>query len=260
MPESLATIMKKLLIFLMLLTSCSEVYKTEVIEKLPDGTPIIVKEYLKKGDDFYILKNYYLNGNIRFEGKVSNDKLVEYKKFYFENGNPSKYIELEDSVELEYCCPNGNYIHYYENGIVKETYNLRNKKNEGLLLHYDTLGKKLFEINFSKGLKDGIAKKYYSNGALHSIRTYENDTLIGESHYFKENGDSLITYSVFSGVETLPIKKWLGNGQVFFADYINYDLAEFIWTDSLGRELKRVEVAWGKESEYYSDGYWLFPQ
>lgn len=256
--------MKKLIYILTftLLVGCSDSNKTEVIEKYPDGFPKSVKVYVDSKDiSNYLIKDYYRDGTLEFEGKVSNDKFVEYKKAYFENSNPKEVVELSKSADLDYCCPDGFYKYYYEHGQLKETHYKKDGRFNGLVTKYDSLGNKIAEYQVENNLKNGTTKVYYENGNIYSVRQYQNDSLIGKVYYFDKNGDSLKVYATFKGKEDFPTKKWLENGQIFYATYIDstYDKVQYLWTDSKGNEIKRINLEWGQESEFISENGWVTP-
>ena len=55
-------------------------------------------------------------------------------------------------------------------------------------------------------------------------------------------------YYTWKGEEDFPTKKWLDNGQIFNATYLDstYSNALYLWTDKSGNELKREVVTASK--------------
>jgi antitoxin component YwqK of YwqJK toxin-antitoxin module len=116
------------------LFSCSETEKIEVVETWPDGSHKSIKVYIEDKDkSAYLIKDYYANGTLSFEGKVNNNQFLDYKKSYFPNGNQEEFVELSDSADLTYCCPDGFYKVFYENGQLKETHHKMNGLFNGLV-------------------------------------------------------------------------------------------------------------------------------
>ena len=239
--------MKKLIYILTLafIFGCSDSSKTEVINKYSDGSPRTVKEYPDDQDrSKYILKDFFQNGTLAFEGKVKNGKFVEYKRAYYQNGNLKERATLADSADLNYCCPNGFYEVYYDNGQLEETHHKKDGLFNGLVTEYDTAGNKITETQVSADLKNGIAKTFFVNGNVKSIKEFHNDTLVGTAYYFTETGDSLKKHGTHKGNLDFPIKYWKDNGSSLFGEYHNnnYYQVKWTWKDSLENILK-TEVA-----------------
>jgi antitoxin component YwqK of YwqJK toxin-antitoxin module len=134
-------------------------------------------------------------------------------------------------------------------------------KLNGLAIKYDSTGNKIAEYQVKNGLKNGLAKIYYDNGNLYSVRFYEDNIMYGTVYYFNQNGDSLKTNASINGKEDFPTKKWLNNGQVFYATYTDttHNKVQYLWTDSLGKEIKKIQLVWGQKSEYISEDSWIMP-
>lgn len=230
---------------LALFFGCSVSSNKEVIETHPDGSPKSVKVYFDNKDSRnYIIKDYLPDGTLDFEGKVSNDRFVEYKKTYFENGNPKEIVELSDSADLDYCCPDGFYKYFYEHGQLKETHYKKNGLFNGLVVKYDSIGNKIGEYQVANDLKNGITKIFHDNGTIKSIKEYQNDTLIETAYYFTETGDSLKRHGTFKGKLDFPIKYWKDNGSSLLGEYHNGKSYQVKWTwrDSLNNVIKE-EIA-----------------
>jgi len=229
---------------LALLFSCSESDKFEVVETWPDGSHKSTKVYLDNKDKSdYLIKDYHENGRLSFEGKVKNNQFVEYKKSYFPNGNKEEFVELAAPADLTYCCPNGFYKVYYENGQLEETHYKRNGLFNGLVTKYDSSGNKTAEYQMSDDLKNGGTKSFYANGKTKSIKEFRNDTLVGTVYYFTESGDSLKKNGTHKGKLDFPIKYWKENGNSLYGEYNNnYYQVRWTWFDSLGNKIKTEVV------------------
>ncbi|KAB1065936.1 toxin-antitoxin system YwqK family antitoxin [Salibacter halophilus] len=251
--------MKKLIyiISFTFLFGCSDPNNIKVIEKYADGSPKSVKVLFDNNDsNNYIIKNFYPDGTLDFEGKVSNNKFVEYRKAYFENGNPKEIVKLSDSTNLDYCCPDGFYKHYYKHGQLKETYFKKNGLFNGLAIKYDSLGNKIAEYQVTNDLKNGITKKFHDNGAIKSIKEYKNDTLVGTAYYFTESGDSLKRHGTNKGKIDFPIKYWKDNGNSLLGVYHNdnHYQVKWTWIDSVGN-ITKTEIADTVDGQFVTPDY-----
>jgi len=102
----------------------------------------------------------------------------------------------------------------------------------------------------------------YRSGLLYKIETFKNDTLVDYVYYFEETGDTMKINYTWKGKEDFPSKKWLANGQIFNATYLdsNYNKALYRWTDKSGKELRKEIVSSKKGGEWRtSDGNWITP-
>ena len=151
-------------------------------------------------------KEYYENGNLKYEGLTRLGLRVKEWKYYYENGNLN-FIGSYD----EYGEQNGLWKIYYENGNIKNIANYDYGKLVGLVRNYEEDGKFLSTTYYEEGSnltkwqffykdgksikKEGMAYdmgeeakkrwiatgewKYYSKaGKLQKIETYENGEII----------------------------------------------------------------------------------
>ena len=239
--------MKRLfnILILFFVVGCSESDRVEIIKSYSNGEARTVKVYFEKNDSSnYIIKDYFIDGTLVFEGRVSNSKFIEYKKAYFRNGSKKEFVELSDSAELGYCCPDGFYQTYYENGNLEETHYKKDGTFNGLVTKYDSNGTKVGEYEVTNGLRNGTTSTYYNNGNIESIKEYLNDTLIGTAYFFMESGDSLKRHGTYKGELDFPIKYWKDNGHSLLGVYqdSNYHQVKWVWRDSLDNIIK-VEIS-----------------
>ena len=150
-------------------------------------------------------KEYYENGNLKYEGLTRLGLRVKEWKFYYENG------KLQFIGDYKYGEQNGLWKIYYENGNIKNIANYDYGKLVGLVRNYEEDGKFSSTTYYEEGsdltkwqffYKDGksIEKegaaydmgeeaekrwiatgewKYYSKaGKLQKIETYENGEII----------------------------------------------------------------------------------
>jgi antitoxin component YwqK of YwqJK toxin-antitoxin module len=245
-----------ILIISILTFSCSEKKSKEIImDKYPNGNPKSVNIFFDK--ESYILKDYYLDGKLEFEGKIVNEKFVEYKKSYFENGALKEKVQLSDSADLDYCCPDGYYEMYNKNGNLKQTHILLAGELNGLLEVYDSLGIIIVDFEMENDLKNGNSKKYHLNGKISSIKKFRNDTLTDISYFFNESGDSIKTHGTYKGQKDFPFKYWKKNGNTLEGKYYQgkFDKVEWKWRDSLGSVIKTEILDTNKNGQFITPEY-----
>jgi antitoxin component YwqK of YwqJK toxin-antitoxin module len=241
----------KKLIFLFFVTSFLFSCKTEyrkIEEKWMNGTTKIEYVYPDKSDKTcYTIFEYFPNSKLKFKGKVQNEKFVETKEIFYENGNRKEVDSITTPCELTFCCCDGKVYKYYPNGKLDQSFENKNGEGNGLLTFYthDSTGiiDKTYTLKNSK--KNGSAISYFKSGKVYSRSTYLNDTLIDFIYYFKENGDTSKYFYHFKGKEDFPAKKWLENGQILNVSYLDktYKKALYIWTDKNGVEIKREIIS-----------------
>ena len=235
---------------MILFFSCKTEYR-KIIDTYPDGKVKEENVYPNKDDKAkYTIITYYSNGQIRFKGTVENKKFIGVKMNYYENGNLKEVDSILNPCALNFCCCDGKVLKYYSNGKLEQTFENRNGAANGLIHLYenDSSGKLGIIYTYKDDKKNGPYKRFYNSGKLYSLGTYRNDTLVDHVYYFEENGDSMKIYYTWKGEEDFPTKKWLDNGQIFYATYLDstYSKALYLWTDKSGNELKREVVTASK--------------
>ena len=253
-----------IILIITLFFSCKTEYK-KVIESFPNGKVKIENVYPDKNDKSkYIIIEYYQNGQISFKGTVENKKFIGVKLNYYENGNLKEIDSILNPCPLDFCCCDGKVINYYSNGKLDQTYEIKDGIADGLVYNYDydSSGNLNEMFTYKKGKRNGIYKSFYSLGKLYEQGTYNNDTLIDHIYYFEQNGDTMKIYYTWKGKEDFPTKKWLTNGQIFYATYLDstYKKALYRWTDKNGKELERKVITNKQIGEWVSKEHkWLTP-
>lgn len=252
-----------ILLFTFLL-GCKTEYR-KIIETYKNGMSKIEYVYTKKSDTSkYTIIEYFDNGQVSFKATVDNKKFIGAKINYFENGKLKQVDSIINPCALDFCCCDGKVSKYYSNGMLDQTFENRDGIANGQVVLYgsDSSGKIWSILTYKDNKKNGVAKVFYESGKLYKIETFYNDTLIDHVYYFKENGDTLKVNYTWKGKEDFPSKKWLENGQIFYATYLDgsYKKALYRWTDKTGMELKREIVSPQKGGQWItSSGQWITP-
>ncbi len=156
-----------------------------------------------------IWRKYYSNKTIRYEGQFKNGKEVGVFKFYRESNSktPSiikRYSTESDTITVEFYSPRGKleskgffidktrvgaWKYYFKNGNLMSEENYHQGKLHGKVVNYYP-NKKPTEITFYKnGLKEGLSKKFSSDGILIEELQYKNDKPNGLAKFFELNGN-----------------------------------------------------------------------
>lgn len=252
------------MLFLTFLLSCKTEHR-KTIDTYINGKPKIEYLYADKSDTSnYTIIEYYVNGQISFTATVENKKFVGVKINYFENGNLKEVDSIIKACGLDFCCCDGKVSKYYSNGKLEQTFENKKGVANGQVVLYgsDSSGIIRALLNYKDDKKNGVTKTFYQSGKLYKIETFDNDTLIGHVYYFEKTGDTMKINGTWKGKEDFPSKKWLDNGQIFYATYLDsaYNKALYRWTDKSGKELRREIVSPKTGGEWItSSGEWTTP-
>lgn len=227
----------------------------EIIENFPNGNVKTEFIYIEsKNDNNYTILEYHENGQLKFKGIVRNGKFIGEKLNYYDNGVLREVDSILNPCDLDFCCCDGKVIRYFRNGKLDQTFENRNGVANGLVSIFDrdSSGRLIRTTEYKDSRKNGIEKLFFENGKVHTIQEFKNDTAVNFIYYFKENGDTLKYFYHFNGHIDFPTKKWLKNGEIFYANYIdsNYKAVIFRWTDKNGKEIKRKILKPDKEKNY----------
>lgn len=216
----------------------------KTIETFPDGK--VKKEYVypdKDNTSDYSVYEYFSDGKIAFKATVKNNQYVGTKIKYYTNGK----CQVTDSISgpcglnVEFC--DGKRSTFFSNGKPYEEYEIKNGEMTGKDVQFsnDSSGTLSEITNYEAGKKHGEYSIYYPSGMISQKGMYENDKMVGVEYRFKENGDSLEIFHRYKGNPDVPWKKWLQNGEIFYADYIDSTRSTMIliWTDESGKEVRR---------------------
>jgi len=110
--------------------------------------------------------------------------------YYSEGKEIAKQILDEDENILKTIgkIPDGNAKEYYESGKLKEKWNYKSGKLDGICNVYFEKGNLMFRNSFKDGIRDGITKSYYRSGRLKYKYEYKDGKLEGVIKKYYNNG------------------------------------------------------------------------
>ena len=170
-------------------------YKFIEIKDINDGIPIVEEkeEYIFKEEP---TREFYSNGNLKYEGTIWKGYRVNKWKYYYENGT----LKMEGNFAgkeaglLEVGEQTGEWRYYYPSGKLKAIGFYKKGKKSGVFKTYNEEDGTLFlEQYYTTGLEDDLIRCvfYYKNGNVEKEGTaYERNKweITGEWKYYDEQG------------------------------------------------------------------------
>lgn len=170
-------------------------YKFIEIKDINDGIPIVEEkeEYIFKEEP---TREFYSNGNLKYEGTIWKGYRVNKWKYYYENGT----LKMEGNFAgkeadlLEVGEQTGEWRYYYPSGKLKAIGFYKKGKKNGVFKTYNEEDGTLFlEQYYITGLEDDLIRCvfYYKNGNVEKEGTaYERNNweITGEWKYYDEQG------------------------------------------------------------------------
>ncbi len=176
---------------------------TQVLFKKYNDDGYLIKEVISKMPFHEITKKWYHDGKPMSEFEMKNQKLVETRKTWYENGQLEHLYHYDTLGAMIDSC-----IGFYENGSIKfkafhpdqnwkSWYNsgelLTNEKRENNVLHgvsreYYKSGNLKISFEAFNGIKKGVETEWYDNGIIKSKRTFLNNKQNGLSWSYSSEG------------------------------------------------------------------------
>lgn len=189
-------------------------YKFIEIKDINDGIPIVKEkeEYIFKEEP---TREFYSNGNIKYEGTIWKGYRVNKWKYYYENGT----LKMEGNFAgkeadlLEVGEQTGEWRYYYPSGKLKAIGFYKKGKKNGVFKTYNEEDGTLFlEQYYTTGLEDDLIRCvfYYKNGNVEKEGTaYERNNweITGEWKYYDEQG-KLKRIEIFDKNDLLETKEF----------------------------------------------------
>lgn len=129
--------------------------------------------------------------------KAQDTSLIEYKKFYYDNGAISSEGTLCNGKPDKY------WKNYYKNGKLKSEGNRKNFQLDSVWKFYNEDGILNTTFQYSNGKKNGYKNTYSVTGKLIQSENYQNDL---------KNGLTIFYYGQDSISKTIPFEKGLEHG------------------------------------------------
>lgn len=189
-------------------------YKFIEIKDINDGIPIVEEkeEYVFKEEP---TREFYSNGNIKYEGTIWKGYRVNKWKYYYENGTlkmEGNFAGKETDL-LEVGEQTGEWRYYYPSGKLKAIGFYKKGKKNGVFKTYNEEDGTLFlEQYYTTGLEDDLIRCvfYYKNGNVEKEGTaYERNNweITGEWKYYDEQG-KLKRIEIFDKNDLLETKEF----------------------------------------------------
>ncbi len=206
-----------------------------------------------------IKKEYWENGNLKFEYETKDGELNGFFNFYDEKGYfrtsiynlqmvnkglaTAKWDDKEYEIEIKNGKPDGLLKVYDKDGnLIEETEYVEGLEN-GMSRHYYSDGNLSMEYSFKNGKEEGLCKSYNPDGSISLKMKYKNGMPIAGKSYYSDGRVGTEVYSEHGNSITKhydPV-----TGFLFLESYTNLETGEII--------LNRVYDADGileKESRY----------
>ncbi|MCX6272703.1 MAG: hypothetical protein NTU44_16100 [Bacteroidetes bacterium] len=228
-----------------------------------NGKPTgIVKDYYKSGKvqcEFKLLSDdpevyadgvalwYYENGNKAQESIYKNGKVNGNSKSWYENGKLKSEGTILDTVQ------DGRWVYYHENGKLWSEMSYKEgkkwecfsnfdasgkpqscgtiKNGNGIMISYYEKGGKMFESNFSNGIREGRSVDYYENGGKKAEGKYSNDLKDGPWNEWYDNGGKLSEGEYKKDIQNGTWKEWYKNGKIKEEGYYKNGHKEENWKE-----------------------------
>ena len=128
-------------------------------------------------------KEYYENGNLKYEGLTRLGLRVKEWKFYYENG------KLQFIGDYKYGEQNGLWKIYYENGNIKNI------------------------ANYDYGKLVGLVRNYEEDGKFSSTTYYEEGSNLTKWQFFYKDGKSIKKEGMAYDMGEEAKKRWIATGE-----------------------------------------------
>ena len=128
-------------------------------------------------------KEYYENGNLKYEGLTRLGLRVKEWKFYYENG------KLQFIGDYKYGEQNGLWKIYYENGNIKNI------------------------ANYDYGKLIGLVRNYEEDGKFSSTTYYEEGSDLTKWQFFYKDGKSIKKEGMAYDMGEEAKKRWIATGE-----------------------------------------------
>ncbi len=133
-------------------------------------------------------------------------KMNGHQKFYYPGGTVSSEGMMKDGK------PDGYWKAYFENGQLKAEGNRKNFELDSTWRFYNEDGKLILEVNYSKGLKNGIKTSYLDKETVKE--NFRNDIKDGITRHYFPDGKLKMEVPFVNGLEQGIAKEYSPEGNI----------------------------------------------
>ena len=165
-------------------------------------------EITKMSDENILIKRYYSNGHLKYEGHL-NEMASELL------GKANGTIITPEDYSTRNGSKDGQVSWGYENGQKISKGNYKNGRQDGKWTSWHKNGRIRETGNFKNGLRDGKWTGWYENGQKDYELTWKNETIIGKMTHWHENGQKMSeSHYNNDGKPDDKLVGWDENGQI----------------------------------------------
>jgi len=167
----------------------------------------------------------YPNGNIRYEGDfVNNNPAGKFTRYYDNQTINSVMIFSDNGKEADATI-------YFPGGSIAASGKYINRLKEGKWKFFSSsvAGYLLNEEEYSKGLKNGLSVKFYSDSTIAEKAFYKNDKKEGEWIQYYASGKVFLKSSYTGGLLNGNFEVWFENGLPEITGSYKNNLREDKW-------------------------------
>jgi antitoxin component YwqK of YwqJK toxin-antitoxin module len=215
----------------------SEVYSNDIL--LAEGI------YDEQGRRQGLWKFYYLNGEIKEQGKYKDDKRIGTWRYFFEDG------EIEQIGDFANDLPEGTWRWYYPNKEIRLEEEYAFGYEDGLSTEYADTGTVIAQGQYIDGYKEGVWE--YRIGNLREKGKYFEGEKQGQWQQYYVDTDKLAFEGEYlNGIENGIHRYYHPNGKVKRRGKYKLGLRDGIWEflDEYGNITLTIKYDQGKEIEY----------
>jgi len=124
-----------------------------------------------------LYKEFYENGQLKEESNYNNGELEGICMYYYKNGQLKEEVnhyrekkKRNNFSDIEYIYTETTYKLYFENGLLKEKYNLINSEKNGIYEEFYENGQPKEKANYKDGKIDGCHEVYTIEGNLEYLQ------------------------------------------------------------------------------------------
>jgi antitoxin component YwqK of YwqJK toxin-antitoxin module len=129
-----------------------------------------------------------------------------YQKFYYKNGVVSSEGTMKNGQ------PDGYWKSYYENGQLKSEGNRKNLELDSLWIFYNEKGKRILDVNYKEGKKNGIKTTYLDEETVREM--FKDDIKEGYTRYYYPDGKLKMEIPFIKGLEQGLAKEYSTDGDI----------------------------------------------